>query len=93
MFTFVLHFSILNHTGPGDAQMSSLFQSGLQGINFGDGPLELAFGSVVTIKNSGRGGALLHSHIQKYPDGSEQQQITCYAHKVTTYPSKPVGQQ
>lgn len=81
MFTFVLHFTILNHSGPGDAQMSSLFQSGLQGINFGSGPLEIAYGSVVTVKNSGRGGALLHSHVQVYPEGSEEQQVTCYAHK------------
>lgn len=36
---FVLHFGILNHSGPGDAQMSSLFQSGLEGIEFGSSPL------------------------------------------------------
>lgn len=78
---FVLHFGILNRSGPGDAQMSSLFQSRLIGNNFGENPLEIAYGSVVSIKNTGRGGGLLHSHIQRFPGGSEQQQVTCYSHK------------
>ena len=81
MLMFVFHFSILNQSGPGDAQMSSLFQANLVGIDFASSPLEIAFGSKVTIKNAGRGGALLHSHVQRYPSGSEQQQVTCYSHK------------
>lgn len=67
--SFALHFAILIRSGPGDAQMSSLFQANLEGSEIGrDSPLEIAFGSRVTIKNMGYGGGLLHSHIQSMSD-------------------------
>jgi dolichyl-phosphate-mannose-protein mannosyltransferase len=82
MFSFYLHFLILENSGPGDAQMSSLFQANLRGTDVGkDSPLEVAIGSRITLKNMGYGGGLLHSHVQVYPEGSGQQQVTCYHHK------------
>lgn len=82
MFSFYVHFLILENSGPGDAQMSSLFQANLRGTEVGkDSPLEIAMGSRVTIKNMGYGGGLLHSHVQTFPEGSGQQQVTCYHHK------------
>jgi dolichyl-phosphate-mannose-protein mannosyltransferase len=42
---------------------------------------EVAYGANVTIRNFGHGGGLLHSHPSVYPEGSKQQQITCYGHK------------
>jgi dolichyl-phosphate-mannose--protein O-mannosyl transferase len=39
MLSFKIHFMILNHSGPGDAQMSSLFQANLVGNDFAKNPL------------------------------------------------------
>lgn len=39
MASFKIHFLVLNHSGPGDAQMSSLFQANLVGNDFAQNPL------------------------------------------------------
>ena len=57
---FKAHFMVLTNSGPGDAQMSSLFQSTLNGSDVGRGnPLEVAYGSRVTIKNMGYVSSML----------------------------------
>lgn len=45
--------------------------------------IEVAYGSLVSIKNQGYNGGLLHSHVQTFPSGSKQQQVTCYHHRDT----------
>ena len=58
---FKLHFMILYKSGSGDAQMSSLFQSHLEGSDLSNFPLEVAYGSKVTLKNQAYGCLLYTS--------------------------------
>ncbi|XP_066436291.1 protein O-mannosyl-transferase 1 isoform X1 [Eleutherodactylus coqui] len=91
--TFYIHLSILTRSGPHDHIMSSAFQSGLEGglsrITQGQ-PLEVAFGSQITLRNTlGKPvPCWLHSHKSTYPimyeggrGSSHQQQVTCYPYK------------
>ncbi|EGV64127.1 Protein O-mannosyltransferase 2 [Yamadazyma tenuis] len=79
---FKVHFDLLYKSGTGDANMSSLFQANLVGSDVGGGPRDVTVGhSVITLKNQGLTGGLLHSHVQAFPEGSKQQQVTTYSHK------------
>lgn len=82
LISFKIHFDLLYKSGTGDANMSSLFQANLQGSDVVGGPREISIcHSVVTLKNQGLTGGLLHSHVQTFPEGSKQQQVTTYSHK------------
>lgn len=80
MASFYVHFMLLTHDGEGSGVMPSIFQASLINSTIGEGPRDVAIGSFITLKNSGIGGALLHSHPSLYPDGSHQQQVTGYSH-------------
>ncbi|KAK2502328.1 hypothetical protein MC885_003983, partial [Smutsia gigantea] len=90
---FYVHLILLYRSGPHDQIMSSAFQASLEGglarITQGQ-PLEVAFGSQVTLKNIfGKPvPCWLHSHQSTYPmiyesgrGSSHQQQVTCYPFK------------
>ncbi|XP_023159697.2 protein O-mannosyl-transferase 2 [Drosophila hydei] len=82
---FYIHLRVLNRSGNGDGFYSSAFQSRLIGNSLYNAsmPRDVAYGSLVTIKNHKTGGGYLHSHSHLYPKGSgaRQQQITTYTHK------------
>ncbi|XP_037535907.1 protein O-mannosyl-transferase 1 [Nematolebias whitei] len=93
VFWFYIHLSLLNRSGPHDQLMSSAFQASLQGglsrITQGQ-PLEVAYGSQVTLRSSASQpvSCWLHSHKANYPiryengrGSSHQQQVTCYPFK------------
>uniref|UniRef100_A0A2K5PW14 Dolichyl-phosphate-mannose--protein mannosyltransferase n=1 Tax=Cebus imitator TaxID=2715852 RepID=A0A2K5PW14_CEBIM len=90
---FYIHLTVLFRSGPHDQIMSSAFQASLEGglarITQGQ-PLEVAFGSQVTLRSVfGKPvPCWLHSHQNTYPmiyengrGSSHQQQVTCYPFK------------
>ena len=80
LFCFKIHFAILHKSGTGDAATNTLFQVNLDGNKIEIGPRNVAFGSEVTIRSHGLSPNLLHSHVQLYPFGSGQHQVTGYGH-------------
>ncbi|KAM3868389.1 protein O-mannosyl-transferase 1 [Diretmus argenteus] len=93
VFFFYIHLTLLHRSGPHDQLMSSAFQASLEGglsrITKGQ-PLEVAYGSQVTLRSSASQPipCWLHSHKANYPirydngrGSSHQQQVTCYPFK------------
>ncbi|XP_054853790.1 protein O-mannosyl-transferase 1 [Eublepharis macularius] len=90
---FYVHLALLYRSGPHDQIMTSAFQASLEGglarITQGQ-PLEVAYGSQITLRNI-LGKPMpcwLHSHKNTYPirydngrGSSHQQQVTCYPFK------------
>ena len=71
---FYLHFTILNESGPGDANMSSLFQARLQGSKLLSNPVLVHVGSQVTLKSNSYGGGLftaMFKHIHMVVDSNK----------------------
>ncbi|KAJ2783165.1 Protein O-mannosyltransferase 2 [Coemansia interrupta] len=68
----------------------------LRGSKLSHQPFDVMFGSTLNIRSMHPGSGLLHSHSHNYPDGSQQQQITCYGHKDSNNNwviIKPAGQE
>lgn len=78
---FKVHFQVLNSSGPGDGSISTLLQASLKGNTIQYGPRSVGYGSLVTLRSQGLSPNLIHSHSSKYPEGSQQQQVTTYGFK------------
>ena len=78
VLTFQVHFAVLRKTGPGVTFMTPEFESTLIGSNMPESLVDVAYGSVITIRHLETSGGYLHSHLHDYPGGSKQQQVTCY---------------
>ena len=78
---FAIHFVCLVNPGDGDGFMSSEFQATLNSKAMQDVPVDVAYGSRVSLRHHNTQGGYLHSHNHMYPTGSKQQQITLYPHK------------
>ena len=81
MSLFAIHFVCLVNPGDGDGFMSSEFQATLNTKSMHDVPVDVAYGSRVSIRHHNTQGGYLHSHNHMYTTGSKQQQITLYPHK------------
>ncbi|KAK9777272.1 putative Dolichyl-phosphate-mannose--protein mannosyltransferase [Seiridium cardinale] len=81
MAMFAIHFLCLVNPGDGDGFMSSEFQASLNNKGMQDVPVDVAFGSRLSLRHVNTQGGYLHSHPLMYPGGSQQQQITLYPHK------------
>ncbi|XP_064613330.1 protein O-mannosyl-transferase 1-like [Liolophura sinensis] len=88
---FYVHLCTLTRAGPHDNIMSSAFQASLEGglaaITKGQ-PLQVSYGSQITLRHTYGRPCWLHSHTHvypiRYPDNrgsSHQQQVTCYSFK------------
>ncbi|KAJ2795423.1 Protein O-mannosyltransferase 2 [Coemansia guatemalensis] len=75
---FWVHFRLLYRTGTGDHKLSSRFQAGLLGNRLNAQPYDVTYGSVAEIRSVYNGPGLLHSHVHRYPRGSNLQQVTCF---------------
>ncbi|XP_053138518.1 protein O-mannosyl-transferase 1 isoform X2 [Hemicordylus capensis] len=93
---FYIHLALLYRAGPHDQIMSSAFQASLEGglarITQGQ-PLEVAYGSQVTLRNV-LGKPMpcwLHSHKNTYPIRYENGRGSSHQQQVTGYPFKDVN--
>lgn len=81
--SFKAHFALLNKTGTGHSSMSSLFQFKLENTDIKPSPRYVTLGSKVTLRSHGILSNLLHLHVQMYPEGLRQHQVTTYGYKDT----------
>ncbi|GBB86163.1 hypothetical protein RclHR1_01260034 [Rhizophagus clarus] len=90
LFTFYLHFLILNTSGPGDAFMSPAFQESLLGNEMNLQSFEIRFNDTITLKHKDT-SVFLHSHFERYPLRYEDGRISSQGQQVTGYPYNDIN--
>ncbi|CAG8628482.1 15524_t:CDS:10, partial [Cetraspora pellucida] len=81
MVVFAIHFSMIENNGDDSVSMSPEFRHTLNGHDINDTPIDVGYGSAITIRHFNTRGGYLHSHQNRYPTGSKQQQVTLYPYK------------
>lgn len=74
---FYVHFSILPYNGRGSGPVTPHFKATLEDSNMGNMPVEVAYGSTITLRHNEM-ESYLHSHKYPYKGGTGNQQVTLY---------------
>ncbi len=80
---FYIHFLILCNSGPGDAFMSTEFQTGLVGNPLTMSSVPVFYGANVTIKHVPL-SVYLHSHVDRYPLRYEDDRVSSQGQQVVS---------
>ncbi|KAI9595704.1 glycosyltransferase family 39 protein [Syncephalis fuscata] len=84
LFTFYIHFMVLNKSGPGDDFMSKAFQRTLIGSTILKHSHSIRDNDVIRLQNNENPG-FLHSHFHNYPLRYDDGRVSTQGQQINTY--------